>query len=87
MRATGLGCPSTGLDWWQAPRATRVSRIANGIGPQAHRVDACASSKSREPTSAMAVNEPGFGLSADGKGEEGIDRSFEWTGIPKYLGE
>jgi hypothetical protein len=43
--------------------------------------------RSREPTLAMAVNEPGFGLSADGKGEEGIDRSFEWTGIPTYLGE
>jgi hypothetical protein len=26
-------------------------------------------------------------MGADGKGEEGIDRSFEWTGIPKYLGE
>jgi hypothetical protein len=50
-------------------------------------VDARASSKSREPTSAMAVNEPGLGSSADGKGEEGIDRSFEWTGIPTYLGE
>ena len=44
-------------------------------------------SKSREPTSAMAVNESGLGSSADGKGEEGIDRSFERTGIPKYLGE
>jgi hypothetical protein len=30
---------------------------------------------------------PGLGSSADGKGEEGIDRSFERTGIPKYLGE
>jgi hypothetical protein len=29
----------------------------------------------------------GLGSSADGKGEEGIDRSFEWTGIPKYLSE
>ena len=43
--------------------------------------------KSREPTSAMAVNDPGLGSSADGKGEEGIDRSFERTGTPMYLGE
>jgi hypothetical protein len=35
----------------------------------------------------MVVNEPGLGSSADGKGEEGIDRSFERTRIPKYLGE
>jgi len=46
-----------------------------------------ASSKSREPTSAMAVYEPGLGSSADGKGEEGIDRSFERTATPMYLGE
>jgi hypothetical protein len=56
-------------------------------GPQAHRTDARASSKSREPTSAIAVNEPGLGSSADDKGEEGIDRSFERTGTPMYLGE
>ena len=62
-----------------------ASRMA--AGPQAHGVDARASSRSREPASAMAVNDPGLGSSADGKGEEGIDRSFEWTGIPKYLGE
>ena len=43
--------------------------------------------KSREPTSAMAVNEPGLGSSADGKGEEGIDRSFDRAGTPKYLTE
>ena len=35
----------------------------------------------------MAVNEPGLGSSADGKGEEGIDRSFERAGTPVYLGE
>jgi hypothetical protein len=35
----------------------------------------------------MAVNEPGSASSADGKGEEGIDRSFERTGTPMYLGE
>jgi hypothetical protein len=51
------------------------------------RVDARASSKSREPTSAMAVNEPGLGSSADGKGEEGVDRSFERTATPMHLGE
>jgi hypothetical protein len=33
------------------------------------------------------VNEPGLGSLADGKGEDGVDRSFEWTGIPMYLGE
>ena len=64
-----------------------VSRITKAAGPQAHRVDARASSKSREPTSAMAVNEPGLGSSADGKGEEGVDRSFERAGTPVYLGE
>src|SRR5260370_28135010 len=46
-----------------------------------------ASSKSREPASAMAVNEPGLGSSADGKGEEGIDRSLERAATPLYLGE
>ena len=50
-------------------------------------VDARASSKSREPTSAMAVNEPGLGSSADGEGEEGVDRSFERTATPMHLGE
>ena len=44
-------------------------------------------SKSREPTSAVAVNESGLGSSADGKSEEGIDRSFERTGTPLHLGE
>jgi len=38
-------------------------------GRAAHGVDARASSKGRESTSAMAVNEPGLGLSADGKGD------------------
>ncbi len=28
-----------------------------------------------------------LGSSADGKGEKGIDRSFERTGTPMYLGE
>ena len=56
-------------------------------GLQEHRVDARASSKSREPTSAMAVNEPGLGSSADGKGEKGIDGSLERTGTLLYLGE
>ena len=52
-----------------------------------HRADARASSKCREPTSAMAVNEPGLGSSADGKGEKGIDGSLERTGTLLYLGE
>jgi hypothetical protein len=67
--------------------ATRCPESRTATGPQVHRVDARASSKSREPTSAMAVNEPDSGSSADGKGEEGIDRSFERTGTPMYLGE
>ena len=62
-----------------------ISRMA--AGQQAHRAHAPASSKCREPTSAMAVNEPGLGSSADGKGEEGIDRSFERAGTPLHLGE
>jgi hypothetical protein len=41
----------------------------------------------REPTSAMAVNEPGLDSSADGKGEEGIDRSLERTATPIDLGQ
>lgn len=52
-----------------------------------HRAGARASSKSREPTSAMAVNESGLGSSADGKGEEGIDRSFDRAAAPVHLGE
>ena len=67
--------------------ATRCPASRMAAGPQAHRADARASSKSREPTSAMAVNEPGLGSSADGKGEEGIDGSFERTGTPLHLGE
>ena len=43
--------------------------------------------KSREPASAMTVNESGLGSSADGKGEKGIDRSFEWAGTALHLGE
>ena len=50
-------------------------------------MDARASSKSREPTLAVALDEPGLGSSADGKGEEGVDRSFERAGTPVYLGE
>ena len=57
---------------------------ASRAGPRA---GARASSKSREPTSAMAVNEPDLGSSADRKGEEGIDRSFERAGTPLNLGE
>ena len=37
--------------------------------------------------SAMAVDEPGFGSSADAEGEEGVDRSLERTGAPLHLGE
>jgi hypothetical protein len=64
-----------------------VSRITNGSVSASAACDARASSKSREPTSAMAVNEPGLGSSADGKGKEGVDRSFERAGTPVYLGE
>jgi hypothetical protein len=67
--------------------ATRcpASRMAAGL--QEHRVDARASSKCREQTSAMAVNEPGLGSTADGKGEKGIYGSLERTGTLLYLGE
>jgi hypothetical protein len=41
----------------------------------------------QEPSSAMVVNEPGLGSSADGQGEEGIDRSFERAATPVHLGE
>ncbi len=44
-------------------------------------------SQSREPTSATAVNEPGLGSSADGKGEKGIDRGLERAGTPLHLAE
>ena len=71
----------------QATGSDEVPASRTPAGPQAHRVDARASSKSREPNSAMTVNEPGLGSCADGKGEEGIDRSFERTATPKYLGE
>jgi hypothetical protein len=67
--------------------ATKCLASRTAAGPQAHRVGAWASSKSPEPTSAMAVNEPGLGSSAEDKGEEGIDRSFERTATPLYLGE
>ena len=69
------------------PGAARCPASRTAACPQAQRVDARASSKSREPTSAMPVNEPGLGSFADGKGEEGIDRSFEGTGTPMCLGE
>ena len=100
MRASILwgwsdGTSSSDLDT-ESRRGVTPSRFPIGLlgrpknqpaGPQAHRVDARASSKCREPTSAMAVNEPGLGSSADGKGEKGIDRSLERTGTPLYLGE
>ena len=67
--------------------ATKCRASRTAVGPQAHRVDVLASSKSREPTSAMALNEPGLGSPADGQGEEGIDCSFDRAGTPKYLTE
>jgi hypothetical protein len=56
-------------------------------GQEAHRAHATAWSTSREPTSAMAVNESSLGSSADDESEEGIDRSFQRAGIPLHLGE
>lgn len=64
-----------------------VFSITNGSGSVSASWDARASSKSCEPTSAMAVNESGLGSSADGKGEEGIDRSFDRAAAPVHLGE
>ncbi len=62
-----------------------ASRITNGSGSAS--ASCGCTCIIQEPSSAMAVNEAGLGSSADGKGEEGIDRSFERAGIPKYLGE
>ncbi len=59
----------------QEARAVRVGRMRRS-----------ASSK-RGADLGDGCERPGLGSSADGKGEEGIDRSFERTGIPKYLGE
>ena len=41
----------------------------------------------RQPISAMVVNEPGLGSSADGESEEGIERSFQRAGASLDLGE
>ena len=48
---------------------------------------AAADQQRRVATSLQTTVSSGLGSSADGKGEEGIDRSFERTRIPKYLGE
>jgi hypothetical protein len=64
-----------------------VSSITNGSVSASAAGGARASSKSRETTPAMAVNESGLGSSADGKGEEGIDRSFDRAAAPVHLGE
>src|ERR1700723_1048203 len=74
-------------DLTNPPAAGRGPASRGDACPQAQRVDARASPKRREPTSAMAVNEPGLGSSADGKGEEGVDRSFERAGAPMHLSE
>jgi hypothetical protein len=67
--------------------ATGCPASRTRAGPQAHQAAVGASAKGREPTSAMALNEPGLDSSADGKREEGIDRSFDRAGTPKYLTE
>ena len=64
-----------------------MSRITNGSGSASASCGCTRIIQEPEPTSAMAVNEPGLGSSANGKGEEGIDRSFERTGTPTYLAE
>ncbi len=56
-------------------------------GLQEHRLDARASSKGLERTSATDVNEPGLGSSADDEGEKSIDGSLERTGTLLYLGK
>ena len=91
----GLAPASRAARYWPSLRSqSSISRTACSrrsalpvAGPQAHRAHATALSKSREPTSAMAVNESGLGSSADGESEEGIDRSFERAGTPLHLGE
>src|SRR6185437_3256073 len=69
------------------PGATTCPHRRMAAGEESHRAQATALSKCREPASATAVNEPGSGSSADGKVEEGIDRSFERAGAPLRMGE
>ena len=92
MRQSRHPCPIVRHGAWlaansQPARTITGHRIGAARVASAGVVAGFASSKSREPTSAMAVNEPGLGSSADGKGEEGVDRSFERTATPMYLGE
>jgi hypothetical protein len=69
------------------PSAGNCPAPARAAGRQAHRGHATALSNSCEPTSAMALSEPGSGSSADGQIKEGIDRSFERVGTSLNLGE
>ena len=69
------------------PGATTCPHCRVAAGEGSHRAQATALSRCREPASPMAVNEPGSDSSADGEGEEGIDRSFERAGAPLRLGE
>jgi hypothetical protein len=64
-----------------------VSSITSGSGSARASCGCTCVIQEPEPTSAMAMNESGLGSSADGKGEEGIDRSFDRAGIPVHLGE
>lgn len=56
-------------------------------GLHVHRVHVRTLSKCDEPNSAMDVNEPGLGSSAESKLEKGIDGSLERTGTLLHLGE
>jgi hypothetical protein len=53
--------------------------------PGSETIDKCGALTS--VTSTLALDEPGLGSAADGKGEKGIDRSFERAGTLMYLGE
>jgi TetR/AcrR family transcriptional repressor of nem operon len=66
--------------------ATTLKDVKVAAGQEARVMTHCLS-KCREPTSAMAANESGLCLSAEGESEEGIDRNFERTGTPLHLGE
>ena len=66
----------------------QVSGTVNGSGSTSASCSRnCFYPRAVSRPSAVAVNESGLGSSADGKGEDGIDRSFEGTGAPMHLGE
>ena len=74
-------------DLSNARAVTRPPSSGPAASPQTHRLNSRTSSKGRGPTSAMAVIDPGLGLSVEGKGKKGIYGSLERAGTPFYLRE